>query len=86
MSWQQFPLGVPASSATTSRVAAVSRVPNSLELWWMGSDGSIQGAYWYDGGIWQRYQLAAPGSAAPSGAIAAVSRIPSSLELWYVGA
>jgi len=31
-------------------LVAVSRIPNSMELWWTGPDGSVQAAYWYDGG------------------------------------
>jgi len=57
-----------------------------MELWWIAPNGSVQGAYWYDGGNWQRYELAPVGSASLSGGIAAVSRIPTSMEVWFVGA
>ena len=88
MGWNQFPLAVTGRYAISSGVAAVSRIPNSMELWWIGADGdgSVQGAFWYEGGSWQPYQLAPRGSASPLGGIAAVSRIPNSMELWYVGA
>lgn len=33
-----------------------------MEVWWVGTDGSVQGGYWYEGQSWQRYQLAPPGS------------------------
>ena len=86
MAWNQFTLAPDRSAAPTSRIAAVSRVPNSMEFWWIAPNGSVQGAYWYEGGNWQRYELAPPGSASLSGGIAAVSRIPTSMEVWFVGA
>jgi hypothetical protein len=65
----------------------VSRIPNSMEVWWIGLDDSVQDAYWYEGGQWNQYTLAPPGSAAhPSAGIAAVSRIPNSMEVWWTGA
>jgi hypothetical protein len=76
----------PAESASTEGViAAVSRIPNSMEVWWIGSNGSVQSAYWYEGANWQRYELAPPGSAATDGSITAVSRIPNSMEVWWIG-
>jgi hypothetical protein len=57
-----------------------------MEVWWVGANGSVQDAFWYEGGQWQRFELASAGSASGSGGIASVSRIPNSMELWYVGA
>ncbi len=57
-----------------------------MELWWIPEDGSVQGAYWYQGLGWHFYELAPAGSASPQSAIAAVSRIPTSMEIWWVGA
>ncbi len=85
MSWNNFLLAQPKSSSFASAVAVVSRIPNSMELWFVGQDGSIQGAYWYQGSNWASYELAPAGSASPTGGIAAISRIPSSMELWFVG-
>jgi len=48
----------------------------------IGANGSVQDAFWYQGGQWQRFELAPAGSASTSGGIAAVSRIPSSMEVW----
>jgi hypothetical protein len=67
------------------KIASVSRVSTSMEVWWTGARGSIEDAYWYDGNPWQRFQLAPPGSVAASGGVAAVSRHPSSMEIWWVG-
>jgi hypothetical protein len=86
MSWSTFPLSGNGSAAPASGIAAVSRIPGSMELWFIGADGSVQGAYWYEGFNWQRYELAPAGGAATAGGIAAVSRIPGSMELWFIGA
>ena len=86
MAWNQFVLAADGNAAPASRIAAVSRIPNSMELWWVGQNGSVQGAYWYDGSNWARYELAPAGSASVSGGIAAVSRVPNSMEVWFVGA
>ncbi|MCY9755302.1 hypothetical protein M5X00_13725, partial [Paenibacillus alvei] len=67
-------------------ITAVSRIPNSMEVWWIGRNGSIQGAFWYEGSQWQRYELAPAGSAARNGSIIALSRIPNSMEVWWIGA
>ena len=82
--WRGFRLADGASPA--GGITAVSRVPGSMEVWYVGGNGSVQDRYWYDGGQWQGFELAPAGSAATTGGIKAVSRIPNSMELWYVGA
>jgi hypothetical protein len=58
-----------------------------MEVWWVGADGSVQGAWWIEGAPWQRYPLVAvPVSAALSSGVAALSRGPSHMEVWWVGA
>ena len=92
-SWQRYELAPPGSAHPTSSIAAVSRIPNSMEVWWEGhisssyldGDGSIHGAYWYEGQPWQRYQLAPPDSACQGSKLAAVARIPTSMEVWWFG-
>ena len=83
--WRGFELAPVGSTSVVPNIAAVSRIPNSMELWWVGSAGSVEGAFWYDGGQWGRYQLAGAGSAAAASGIAAVSRVPNSMELWWIG-
>jgi len=72
----------PAGSASTSgNITALSRIFNSMEVWWIGTNGSIQDAYWYEGLHWQRFEVAPAGSSSTSGGIAAVSRIVGSMEV-----
>ncbi|EJR58082.1 hypothetical protein IK3_05231, partial [Bacillus toyonensis] len=85
--WQSFELAPAESANTRGSIAAVSRIPNSMEVWWIGADGSVQGAYWYEGAEWWKfYELAPAGSANTHGSITAVSRIPNSMEVWWIGA
>ncbi|HHT7068116.1 hypothetical protein [Bacillus thuringiensis] len=60
----------------------MSRIPNSMEVWWIGANGSVQGAWPDEGGQWGLYELAPAGSASPNGGITAESRIPNSIEVW----
>jgi hypothetical protein len=82
--WSQDQLAPPGSSAFLGKIAAVSRIPNSIEVWWIAQDGSVQDAYWYEGGQWNQFTLAPPGSADSFSRIAAVSRIPNSMEIWWI--
>jgi hypothetical protein len=76
------------SASPIGGIAAISRIPTSAEVWYVGADGSVQDLYWYQGGQWQNFTLveaSGPPSASPTRGIAAVSRIPTSMEVWYVG-
>ncbi|MEI8410748.1 MULTISPECIES: C1 family peptidase [unclassified Kribbella] len=84
--WKSFELTGPQTAAATGGVAAVSRIPSSMEVFWVGPGGSVRDAFWYEGNPWQNFELAPAGSASPNGGIAAVSRIPNSMETWWIGA
>src|SRR5258706_161893 len=86
-SWKQFELPSTSNGSANGGIAAVSRIPNSMEIWWIGANGSVQDAFWYEGQEhWGQFEIAPPGSASPNGGITAVSRIPNSMEIWWVGA
>ncbi|MCJ1363731.1 hypothetical protein MMC16_002840 [Acarospora aff. strigata] len=85
--WQSFEIGSFLRNPTVadgSGIAVVSRIPASMELWWISADGSVQDNYFYDGAGWKRFELAPRGSAVPGG-IAAVSRLPGHMEVWWTG-
>ncbi|MHA4811428.1 PLL family lectin [Flavitalea flava] len=85
--WKQFQLAPINFAAQNGCIASVSRIPNSMEIFWIGGDGSVWDAFWYEGmSQWERFQIAPPGMASQSGGIAAVSRIPNSLEIFWIGA
>jgi hypothetical protein len=81
--WFNFQLDTTNTVAPGADVAAVSRIKDSMEVWWIAPNGSIQDAYWYANAGWKRFELAPPSSAV-SGGIAALSRIPGSMEVWWV--
>ncbi|MBE5096774.1 hypothetical protein IGH98_24130, partial [Bacillus thuringiensis] len=74
------------SSNNSKNIAAVSRIPNSMEVWWIGANGSVQDSFWYEGQNWQSFELAPAGSASQTGRVTAVSRIPGGMEVWWIGA
>jgi hypothetical protein len=69
--WNNFQLSGPGSIAPTGRIAALSRNPSTMEVFWIGSDGSVQDRYYYDGSGWNGFTLAGAGSASKTGGIAA---------------
>jgi hypothetical protein len=83
--WNRFTLAGARSASVFGDITAVSRVPNSMEVWWVGTGATVQGAYWYEGQPWKRYELAPAGSASADGSFTAVSRVPNSMEVWWVG-
>ena len=85
LTWRRFELAPANIAATDGGITSVSRIPNSMEFWWIGANGSVQAAYWYEGANWQRFELAPADSASVNGSITAVSRIPNSMEVWWVG-
>lgn len=82
--WKGFELAPQQQASTMGSITAVSRKPGTIELWWIGSNGSVEGANWYDGQTWQRYQLAERDRVPLNGCIAATSRKPETLELWWI--
>ena len=83
--WRGFTLSGDNSAGLAGGVAAVSRIPGSMEVFFVGAGGEVRDSYWYDGGAWQGFELAPSGSASTTGGIAAVSRVPNSMEVFYVG-
>jgi hypothetical protein len=97
--WQSYQLAPPGSTTLTpgpnsapappgagAGLAVVSRAPNTMELWYVGADRSVQDWFWYEGNQWQNYPLAPAGSASANSSIAAVSRASNTMELWFQGA
>ena len=88
--WQPYrdPVAVPTAAGPNSGMAALSRIDTSMEIWWIGLGGTVQGAFWYqdqNNNAWQRYTLTGPGTASERSGVCAVSRIPPSMETWWVG-
>jgi hypothetical protein len=81
-----LPSFLASSAANPNSIAAVSRASNTMEVWWVSKDGSVNDAFFYDGQPWRQFQLAPAGSASTTGGITAVSRASNTMEVWWVGA
>ncbi|MGX9728558.1 MAG: hypothetical protein ACTFAK_14960 [Candidatus Electronema sp. VV] len=46
--WQRYELAPAGSASVNGGIAAVSRIPNSMEVWWIGANGSVQDTYFYE--------------------------------------
>lgn len=84
--WHNFELAGVNSAFGSARIAAVARIPSSMETFWIAPNGAVRDAFWYDGAPWKQFELAGPNSAAPGSGIAVVSRIPNSMEVFWIGA
>lgn len=84
--YQDAVAGLGAASSS-SGVAALSRIASSMEIWWIGIDGSVQGAFWYDDSAptWQRYPVTGFGAASIMSGVAAASRRGDTMEIWWIG-
>jgi M6 family metalloprotease-like protein len=80
--WSSFELPGPGIGG---KMAVLSRAPDTMELFWIGLDGSVQDRNYYDGVGWSAFTLAGPGSASLKGGIAAVSRSSNTMEVFWIG-
>ena len=62
--WQTFTLA-PGGSSSAHGIAAVPRIPGSMELWYVGPNGSVQDRYWYDARAPGRASSSPPPAAPP---------------------
>jgi hypothetical protein len=83
-SWHQFPLAAADSMSSSGGIAAVSRNPSTMEVFWIGPKGTVEDRYFYDGAGWRGFTLAAAGSASTTGGIAVISRSPNTMEVFWI--
>lgn len=84
--WNHYSVAPPGSAGPSSRIAAVSRFPEHTEIFWIGADSSVQGAFWYGSDpTWRRYEVARPGQAAGHSGIAAACRDAEHMHLAWIG-
>jgi hypothetical protein len=46
--WRCYQLAGPGSASTGGGITSVPWLPGAMEVWWVGPDGSIRDAFWYD--------------------------------------
>lgn len=81
------PSGSASDKDPRTSLASVCRNDKHAEVWWIGPEGSVESAYWFEGSSqWNHHQLAPKGSAAMRTRIAAVAYDGGSLhmEVYYI--
>ena len=87
---QPFAITPPGAAQAGSRLAAVARMPNHLDVFWVGPDGAVA-TQWWDGapganwGDHRPFPITPPGAAQVGSAVAAVARTPNHLDVFWVG-
>jgi len=86
-----FEVTGPAAVQAGSGLAALSRLAQHIDLFWVGEDGAIQSQYW-DGsgppGGWAEhspFEIAPPGAARLGSPVVAVSRVPEQIDVFWIG-
>jgi kumamolisin len=86
--WGLVSAVAPANSAAPGAISTVARLPQHLDVFWVGADGSVQTDWWdqnANNAQWNTpFNVASPGSAAP-GAIIALARTPQHLDVFWIG-
>jgi hypothetical protein len=85
--WNGFTLA-PTGSALASlspggQITAVSKASNTMEVWFIGRDNSVQDRYYFDGWGWNGFTLSGPGSA--ESALASVAPSSTSMDVFWRG-
>jgi hypothetical protein len=87
---QPFAITPAGAAQAGSRLAAVGRTPDHLDVFWVRPDGAI-GTHWWDsapGSGWvdhQPFPITPPGAARAGSRLAAVDRTPNNLDVFWVG-
>ena len=83
--WKVYVLSPKYTASRTGNITAVSRIPNSMEVWWYGKDNSIQDSFWYEGSPWHQYSLTPPYSTGlRDGELTSLSRKPNTMEVFWI--
>jgi len=84
--WGSAPLTAAGAAITTpaSSIRALSRREDTVEVFWVGPDRSVQHAWWYPVGGWKNSQLAGAGSVAMIPGLTAVTRNLGHMEVFWV--
>ncbi len=81
--WHQEQI-MPPGSGVGRGIAAVSRMPGHIEVFWVSSGGAIFAMHWTQTEGHSTYLLSPPNTAALSTDIAAISRRRETMELFWV--
>ncbi len=88
--WSEgFPVTKPGAARPDSPLAAVSRTPQRLDLFFIGTDGAVGSVVW-EAGVnsdnWpEGFPVTKPGAARPDSPLAVASRTPPRTDVFFVG-
>lgn len=87
---QPFRITPPGAAAPDSGLAAVTRTPDHLDVFWVGSDGAVGSQWWHaaQGANWgdhTPFPITPAGAADPRSPLTAVGRTPDHLDVFWVG-
>ena len=91
-----IPFALPGVAPTdrpslASKLAAVCRIPEQLDVFWIGPDGAVRTHYLNENfpqGTWDAhtcFQITPAGAARPDSALAVIGRIPEQLDAFWIG-
>jgi hypothetical protein len=90
--WSKDAAGAPAPYAIASAgnaalgaSATQTRNPDHMDVFWIGSDGSVRGNWWHEGHGWAAPYAIAPEGNAALGAIATQTRNPDHMDVFWIG-
>lgn len=88
--WQIFELAKPGSAMVgkniyaSTGITAVARKSSTMDLFWIGPEGQVRDAYWYEGQQgWRTFDIAPAGSAEIDTGIKVIARANNTMELWW---
>ena len=83
--WHPVQLTPPTTASGDSGVAAVSRDPGHMSLFWIGHDESVHTAKWATGSGWSELKpIPGTDDASRSSGVAAVSRDNDHMNVWWI--
>jgi hypothetical protein len=85
-----FPITPAGAAQDGSPVVAVTRMPNHLDVFWVGKDGAIASQWWdaapkASWGDHAPFPITPPGAAQAGSQVAAVARTTNHLDVFWVG-
>jgi hypothetical protein len=76
--------GCVGSGAPGGGVAAISRNPSELDVFYIGKDGGLWTTYWTDGAAWTTGEITGPGVALPGAHVTATARTSETIDVFFL--
>jgi hypothetical protein len=84
--WPTWPIAGATGVPSDAPLAAVARTPYNLDVFFVGNDGAVHDAAWWDGAQWGTFTLPGTAGLARAGEqVAAVSSSPGAIDVIFAG-